>query len=164
MSILDPDFAEEVNEYNVPISIEALHQEGWEFSQLNRTGVNDGEYEYPDMSSWPITGGSPWNPFWMVKKLDIHNEDHKPEIIRIKLIWARRWQGRNVEPLSEEVVFDGNNGEWSITRQPYKIMFEFQEESYYAHNIGELRKVEELKTYERLADRILTTFKTQKVK
>lgn len=142
MSILDPNYAEEVDKQNVPISIELLHQEGWEFSMLDHFDYQ--EWEYPDISKWPIHGSDPWNPYWLVNK-DVRLD-------KIKMIWDYS------HVLEQYKTIKWDNKQWSITDQPRKVMFEIDERHYYARTWQELIELTNARLLDYQKDQILRKF------
>ena len=101
MSILDADFAENVDKWNVPISIERLHKLGWRWVP----NVVEPKADYPDISRHPISGHHDWNPYAMANK-DIPSI----RVNLLNLMYNNRTEWKNGRQI------------WTIKRQPNYVL------------------------------------------
>lgn len=101
MSLLDADFAENVDKWNVPISIELLHKLGWRWVP----NVVEPKADYPDISRHPISGHNDWNPYAMVNK-----GIPSIRVNLLNLMYNNRTEWKN------------NRQIWTIKRQPNYVL------------------------------------------
>lgn len=101
MSLLDADFAENVDKWNVPISIELLHKLGWRWVP----NVVEPKADYPDISKHPISGHNDWSPYAMANK-DIPS-------IRVYMLNLMH---------NNLTAWKNNRQKWTIKRQPNYVL------------------------------------------
>lgn len=124
MSLLDADFAENVDKWNVPISIELLHKLGWRWVP----NVVEPKADYPDISKHPISGHNDWCPYAMDNKDIPSIRVYMLNLMRTNLTaWNTMWKN--------------NRQIWTIKRQPnYVLVSSGMGVLYHAYTWGQFEE------------------------